>query len=66
MRQRCYSQENIANRNEDTLQDNVSNAVVGGQALSQCVRGNSEMGDDTESEESSGGNQKELFAKTAE
>lgn len=30
IRQRCYSQENIANRNEDTLQDNVSNVVVGG------------------------------------
>lgn len=51
-RQRAHSQENYVNENDDTLQNDMSNGVVGGQALSQCVMGNSEMGDDeTESED---------------
>ena len=64
-RKRAFSQENIANRNDDTLQGaENSQSEVGGHALSQCVNGNEQIedGDETQSEDSViGGKIKELL-----
>ena len=63
-RKRCFSQENIANHNDDTLQGaEHSQDKVGGNALSQYVNGNDDMrSDGTVSEDSViGGKIKELL-----